>query len=256
MNIIPIPAFNDNYIWLGYDPQTKQCFVVDPGDAKPVLKTLAQLELNLSEILITHHHDDHTGGVKELVELTHATVYGPANSKYEGITVGLADGNSINLASVKKSFQILAVPGHTLDHIAYCNEELVFCGDTLFSAGCGRLFEGTADEMYLSLTKLAHLPPNTLVYCAHEYTMANLKFSATVEPRNLFVQNHIKKISALRSKNLPSLPSTIGDELQINPFLRCQSLEIIENIKEKFHVSIIEPSCIFKELRKWKDNFS
>ncbi|MCG8315655.1 MAG: hydroxyacylglutathione hydrolase [Pseudomonadales bacterium] len=257
MNISPIPAFTDNYIWQLNDGE--QAFVVDPGDAKPVLQFLDENKLKLAGILITHHHWDHTGGIKELLNAWPGiAVYGPNNPSIADITHPLKEGDSINV--LKKNFDIYELPGHTLDHIAYYHEsvadhDVLFCGDTLFSSGCGRLFEGTAAQMFESLSKLKALPAETLVYCTHEYTEANLAFAAAVEPDNQHIQERIKQVQSLRSKNQPTVPSTLGLELRVNPFLRWDKGAVISSANEQSASMSHEAVEVFAAIRAWKDRF-
>ena len=215
----PIAAYSDNYIWLLYDPQSRQACVVDPGDAQPVIATLNELELNLAAILITHHHFDHVGGLEALQQAYSPQVFGPKNPAISGISDTVGAGDTVVVLDTE--FEVLEVPGHTLDHIAYFHPgtttPLLFCGDTLFAGGCGRVFEGTAPMMYQSLQSLAALPPTTCVYCAHEYTMANLGFAHAVEPENTALQQRIAKAQASRARNEPTVPSELSLEYQPLP---------------------------------------
>jgi len=240
--IIPIPAFNDNYIWLIHNGS--QAIIVDPGDAAPVLETLKQLGLKLTTILITHHHNDHIDGVFNLLEtFTDATVYAPKLEQFAFKHHPVSEADVVKLADFEIKLTVIDVPGHTLGHVAYYLEHtyqppnetsrgnILFCGDTLFGGGCGRLFEGTAAQMLTSLTKLATLPPSTLVYCTHEYTLHNINFALTLEPNNqALIQRHANTL-ALRRSQQPSLPSSIALELATNPFLRSDSQEIQSSVK-------------------------
>ena len=222
--VFPIPAFDNNYIWVLTSGDAT--YVVDPGDAQPVIDYLQSTGKQLLGILITHHHADHVGGVEALRQHDRGiTVYGPVNSPFKDIDRVLMARDTINLAHA--SFKILQIPGHTLDHIAYycCSESLLFCGDTLFSAGCGRIFEGSPQQMYDSLMQLKRLPKETAIYCAHEYTLANLNFAMTVEPGNDDVSAHLSFCRQLRNIGKPTLPSTLALELRINPFLRATSAQ-------------------------------
>lgn len=251
MNIVPIPAFSDNYIWML--ERDGRAAVVDPGDANPVLAALEALGVALDTIIITHHHFDHTGGVKALKAETNCRVIGPNNPKIEGVDQPLIDGDAAHVLGY--SFAVLEVPGHTLDHIAlYCEDESVlFCGDTLFVGGCGRVFEGTFPMMQSSLSKLAALPPETAVYCTHEYTLANLAFARKVEPNNEDLLAHINECERMRAKAVPTVPSTIGRELEINPFLRWDSPGIIAQLNQEGRFEGGSPAEIFGAVRAWKD---
>lgn len=253
-----LPAFSDNYIWLLQDPVRQRCAVVDPGDAAPVL---AWLEANpgwqLSDILITHHHPDHVGGVTQLKQATGAQVYGPAKENIPSRDVALSEGQQINVLGLV--FGIQEVPGHTLGHIAYYHadetQSWLFCGDTLFAAGCGRLFEGTPQQMHDSLQRLSSLPDTTLVYCTHEYTLSNLHFARAVEPGNPQVAARLAEVSAWRANNRISLPSNLALEKATNPFLRCEETSIKEKIDERDGPLQRSADQVFACLRAWKDVF-
>jgi hydroxyacylglutathione hydrolase len=249
LQIIPIPAFKDNYIWLVHNHA--QGVVVDPGDAAPVIAALNHLKLTLAAILITHHHHDHIGGVAELLEaFPQAIVYAPALEHYDFEHIAITEQNNVYLNDLNITFSILDLPGHTLGHIAYYSAQhaLLFCGDTLFGAGCGRLFEGTPTQMYHSLQKLVALPSATKVYCTHEYTMHNINFALTFEPSNQILIERHKSTQKLRDSNIPSLPSTIELELATNPFLRCNHQEIQSSI-QLTNASEIETFSKLRELR-------
>lgn len=254
LTISPIPAFSDNYIW--HLEREGEHWVVDPGDAAPVMEALRGAPL--AGILITHHHLDHTGGVGELVKQHQCPVYGPAS--IEGVTHPLQDGDEFRLMGA--AVKVLAVPGHTLDHLALLLEEPggehsphLFCGDTLFAGGCGRLFEGTPKQMYGSLSKLSELPPETQVYCAHEYTRANLRFAAEAEPGNAVLQNRVNQVDSLRAEGKPTVPSTIGEELATNPFLRCHIPAVARRAADHGAAENSDEVEVFATLRQWKDNF-
>lgn len=248
-----IPAFIDNYIWLFHPEGDDQAYVVDPGDAVPVLKALNTLDLSLKGILITHHHPDHVGGINQLLQSYSVPVYGPKGISQ--VTTTMNDGDTLTVAN--QVFDILAIPGHTLDHIAYfsASEPLVFCGDTLFSNGCGRLFEGTPEQMWKSLSRLSSLPDETKVYCAHEYTEANTHFALAVEPENEALQQRAKEIEILRKQNRPTVPSTIEKERATNPFLRTNQRNIQETSKQHDNVSTLSETETFAAIRRWKDRF-
>lgn len=255
MNIIPLPAFRDNYIWLLHDGRS--AVVVDPGDARPVKQFLAREGLSLVAILITHHHADHIGGLAELRASAAVPVYGPAGENISGISHPVAEGDTVSLDAFGVELSILDIPGHTAGHIAYYAAALgaVFCGDTLFSAGCGRLFEGTAPQLAASLAKLAALPDDTRVYCTHEYTLANLAFARVAEPDNAERDAWASQCEALRAANEPTLPSTIGREKAINPFLRCDRPGVVREVAAKTGTAPSDPVACFAALRAWKDVF-
>ena len=227
LQIIPIPAFDDNYIWLLRHGQ--HAVVVDPGDAAPVLAYLKQHHLTLSAILITHHHSDHIDGVKALQAHSQAFTYAPSYERFDFPHVALKAGDQVHLPEVGLILNVLHLPGHTLGHIAYVNDDYLFCGDTLFGAGCGRLFEGTPAQMLASLTQLKRLPPSTQVFCTHEYTATNIAFALQFEPGNPDLIARHRVTTFLRGQNIPTLPSTIGLELATNPFLRCDCHFVVEN---------------------------
>lgn len=231
LNIIPIPAFEDNYIWLLH--HNGYAVVVDPGDAAPVIQILKKLNLTLTAILITHHHSDHIDGVAGLLGHQAVPVYAPQYEKFDFEHIKLADGNRIDLPDIAQSFRIMWLPGHTLGHIAYVNDDYLFCGDTLFGAGCGRLFEGTPAQMQASLESLKELNPDTKIFCTHEYTAKNIAFALTLEPDNKDLQARASAVDQLRQSQLPSLPTNIALELATNPFLRCDQASIIKNSHAK-----------------------
>ena len=255
IKIIPIPAFQDNYIWAIINHDTQKLCVVDPGDAQPVLDFMDTHQLQLDTILITHHHHDHTGGVTSLANQFHPRIYGPNNPSINNIDTRLTDGSMIRLDTFNLDFQVLAVPGHTLDHIAYYSPGILFCGDTLFSAGCGRVFEGTYEQMLNSLDLLADLPDETLVYCAHEYTLANLTFSQAVESNNKFISKHISDVKILRKNNHPSLPSKLNLEKKVNPFLRVREPTVKISAEQHVGSTLNTPVDVFTAIREWKNSF-
>jgi hydroxyacylglutathione hydrolase len=253
-NVFAIPAFNDNYIWCIHD--NEYACVVDPGDAEPVMQVLKEKGLTLTGILVTHHHHDHTGGIKELLEVyPETTVYGPTNPKIKGIHKRLSQGDCIKIDSPEIELKILETPGHTMDHIVFYNQHLVFCGDTLFSAGCGRMFEGTPDVFYQSLQKLAALPEQTKVYCTHEYTLANLAFASHVDSNNVALHDYFDWAKKQRQQNQITLPSSIETQKKINPFLRCNDPNIKQNIEKIMNLSTHSEVEVFAALRQCKDNF-
>lgn len=255
LEIHPIKAFSDNYLWIFKQQDSSEACVVDPGDAAPVLAYLQQEQLSLSAILLTHHHADHIGGVNELLSHYDVPVYGPESAAIPAVTRTLYDGDTIEAGG--SSFTVLEIPGHTLDHIAYYADTLsnqkpvLFCGDTLFAGGCGRIFEGTPLMMYNSLQKLAALEPQTQFYCAHEYTLGNLAFAQAVSPSDPALQKRIQFEQAKRDKDIPTVPSNIEQELLTNPFLRCTEDSITENFPDHAHQAVE----VFAALREWKDRF-
>jgi len=255
--IIPIPAFSDNYIWLLREG--RHAAVVDAGDAVPVLDFLAREGLELSAILDTHHHGDHVGGNTALLERFAVPVYGPAGEAIPGRTHALREGDAIVVPGIGCTLSVLDVPGHTAGHIAYVGEidgaMAAFVGDTLFAGGCGRLFEGTAAQMSASLAKLASLPPATRVYCAHEYTLANLRFAAAVEPRNPALRERIVRERDKRDRGVPTVPSTIADERATNPFLRVTESDVLGAAEAHAGRTLADAVAAFATLREWKNGF-
>ena len=249
LNIIPIPAFSDNYIWLLHNGQN--AVVVDPGDATPVIATLHALKLNLSAILITHHHHDHIDGVASLLAFRPVPVYAPQYETFDFTHIKLAEGDEITLPEIAQSFRVMWLPGHTLGHIAYVNDETFLCGDTLFGAGCGRLFEGTPAQMLDSLQRLKKLNPATKVYCTHEYTAKNIAFALTLEPDNADLIARKHSVEQLRAQQKPSLPSDIGLELKTNPFLRCTQPAIIGHSKAQN----MDELSVFSAIRMLRNHY-
>lgn len=257
-DIDAIPALSDNYIWALSN--ASDVVVVDPGDAKPVLRFLQTKQLNLSHILITHHHYDHIDGVDGLIErYPQVAVYGPANESISGVQFQLGEADTVELQGFGLSLQVLDVPGHTAGHIAYFGqlnaEPVLFCGDTLFAAGCGRLFDGTAEQLYASLTRLSKLPAATKVYCTHEYTLKNLQFAKMVEPQNKAIVQREHAVKQLRVASLPSLPTTIAQELDTNPFLRVDQEAVATAIEDFVGKPISNAAQSFAALRGWKDAY-
>ena len=254
-----LPAFNDNYIWLLQNSTTQHCAVVDPGDAQPVLNWLAaNQQWQLTDILITHHHHDHVGGVTQLKQATQAKVSGPARETIPSLDVAVDEGAQISLLG--HTVQVFAVPGHTLGHVVYfCNnshtQPWLLSGDTLFAGGCGRMFEGHPEQMHASLSRLAALPDNTLVYCTHEYTLSNLLFAQAVEPSNQDIHQRIDTVRQLRAEQQITLPSHIALEKLTNPFLRCAEPLVIQAAEEKAQAKIAQEYAVFATLRSWKDTF-
>ncbi|HRP98321.1 MAG TPA: hydroxyacylglutathione hydrolase [Rhodocyclaceae bacterium] len=253
LKIVPLPAFQDNYIWLAR--VGNHAAIVDPGDAAVVERYLAEEGLTLTAILVTHHHPDHIGGLAALVAERDIPVYGPAVEPIDGVTQRVRDGDAIALAEQDLRFTVLEVPGHTRTHVAYLAPGILFCGDTLFSAGCGRLLGGTAAQLHASLQRLAGLPDETAVYCTHEYTLANLAFACAAEPDNPDRDAWLARCRALRAEGRPTLPSTIGDERRINPFLRTDRSEVIESVTRHSGERPADELACFAALRGWKDHF-
>lgn len=254
MSVTPIPALSDNYIWLLRQDTSQNVCVVDPGEAAPVIELLERESLKLDTILITHHHHDHTGGLKELIKRYSPRVVGPANSSIEGIDEQVGDGDEVRVMG--RLFQVIATPGHTLDHISYFAAgipPLLFCGDTLFCAGCGRLFEGTPEQMWASLNTFAELPEDTLVFAAHEYTQANLTFARAADPDNADVKYALQECEKARGLDRPTLPSTIGRELKINPYLRVHT----DGVRQTAGTQGANDNDLatFATLREWKNRF-
>ncbi len=254
ITVTPIKAFNDNYIWC--IRANNNCVVVDPGDPDVVLEYCKTHQLTLTAILVTHHHWDHTNGLEKLNQhYPHIPIYGPKNDSIEYLTSQVGNHDTIELNDINLSLKIMTVPGHTLDHIAYVGDIGLFCGDTLFSAGCGRLFEGTAKQMYQSLMTLAELPAETLVYCTHEYTLANLQFASEVEPNNDKLKQYTRWAREQRELGKPTLPTTIGQQKQINPFIRTANEMVLSKAEMRAGSKLNQPEDVFAALRSWKDQF-
>ncbi len=252
LTISPIKAFTDNYIWL--IRRDTEAYIVDPGDHEPVLQCLQRGNLQLTGILVTHHHHDHTGGVERIKAETGCETWGPTGSPAGKFDHNLEEGDLVSVLG--EIFEIVAIPGHTLDHIAYYsnNQKALFCGDTIFVGGCGRVFEGTPEQMRKSLLKLCRLPPDSLIYCAHEYTLANLNFAAKIEPQNSDLSSMIERCKEKRSQDEPTVPSKLGDELKYNPFLRWGSAAIRQSLIKAGRLQEDNEDGIFTALREWKNN--
>lgn len=252
--IEPIPAFDDNYIWLLRRPDQDHCAVVDPGDAEPVLERLRRDRLRLDSVLITHHHGDHIGGLQALGRAwPDAEVFGPADRRISGLTRVVGDGDHLRLRGLGLELEVLAVPGHTSTHIAYLGGGDLFCGDTLFAAGCGRVFDGTFVDLAASLRRLAALAPETRCYCAHEYTLANLGFARWVEPESALVAAAIEAAERRRSAGQPTVPTSLAEEFKVNPFLRTAEPSVIEAAERFSGARLSGPTEVFTALRRWKD---
>lgn len=260
LQVITVPAFADNYLWLFHSPDQQRAWAVDPGDAAPIEAALQAHDLTLAGILVTHHHPDHTAGIPALLENHPVPVYGPAGDSVPTVTHPLKDGDSVTLDH-GLSFQVLTVPGHTLDHIAYFQQTpaseapALFCGDTLFAGGCGRLFEGTPAQMHASLNRLAALPNATRVFCAHEYTLANLAFAKAVEPDNARLLERIEAAEATRAAGQPTVPTTLALEKSTNPFMRCHEPGIQRSAEAHSRQALTAETAVFAAVRAWKDSF-
>jgi len=256
LEVSPVRAFSDNYLWLIHAPANRREVVaVDPGDADAVETALREHGLVLRAILVTHHHADHVGGVETLATRHGVAVFGPARERLPCDVRPLDDGDSVSLADLGLEFRVMAVPGHTLGHVAYYGHGALFCGDTLFSAGCGRLFEGTPAQMLESLDRIAALPDDTRVYCAHEYTLGNLRFAAAVEPGNADVLETLEAVRALRARDGITLPTTLGRERRINPFLRCREPAVRAAAEARAGAPLPAAADVFAVIRAWKDGY-
>jgi hydroxyacylglutathione hydrolase len=256
VQIHAVPAFQDNYLWVL--ARGRHAAVVDPGDAAPVQRFLDERGLQLEAILATHHHGDHIGGVPALARRWKCPVFGPAHDGVEGLDRSLVEGDRLTVPGIDWPVEVLDVPGHTAGHIAYvhgADDPVVFCGDTLFACGCGRLFEGTAEQMAASLGKLARLRGATRVYCAHEYTMSNIRFAEAVEPGNRALTERKARDAARRARGEPTVPSSIAEELATNPFLRCGEPEIVASAERHAGRKLADAVAVFAEIRAWKNSF-
>lgn len=255
--IFPIPALRDNYIWAIHDPRgaTGDVVLVDPGEPGAILSWLERVHARPRAILVTHHHADHTGALAALCQRWQVPVYGPAREAIAGVTQAVDEGDVVAVAELGLRFEVLATPGHTLGHVCYLGHGALFCGDTLFSCGCGRLFEGTPAQLHASLQRLASLPPATAVHCAHEYTLPNIAFARAVEPDNAALAARHHAARAARKAGQATLPSTIGDELATNPFLRCHHASVLDAITQHSGEAPATAVAAFAALRRWKDGY-
>lgn len=254
MSVHAVAAFSDNYIWLIPSAQSQQVLIVDPGDAQPVFAALQQLQLIPAALLITHHHHDHTGGIAALRAAFNIPVYGPAAEQITGVTDTLTAGDSLQLDDFAE-ISVWDTGGHTPGHISYLMADQLFCGDTLFAGGCGRLLGGTAAQLFASLQRIASLPANTKLYCAHEYTLANLQFALAVDTANIDLQKRWTDAKTMRAKNQPTVPSTLALEKATNPFLRCAEPAVRQAAEQQAGRPLDSPLAVFTVLRQWKDNF-
>lgn len=251
MRIDPICAFEDNYIWAFGN--ARHVAIVDPGEAAPVFRYLEQRQAALCAILVTHRHADHIGGIEEIRRRFAVPVFGPRREAAEVVSHPLGEGDRIELPELDATFDVLEIPGHTLGHVAFYSAPILFCGDTLFGAGCGRVFEGTLPQMHTSLARLAALPPDTQIYCAHEYTESCLRFARAVEPGNAEIGLRADKVAALRRAGQPSIPSTLADELATNPFLRWRAIEVIKSAGQRLGHPPSNDAETFGAIRIWRD---
>jgi hydroxyacylglutathione hydrolase len=251
LEIVPLPAFQDNYIWTLRSG--RHAAVVDPGEARPVREYLAREGLTLAAVLATHHHPDHVGGIAELVGSSKLPVFGPKAEPIPALTHPVGQGDSVAIPEIGAAFLVLDIPGHTRAHVAYYGLGSLFCGDTLFACGCGRVFEGTAAQMLDSLSKLAALPDETRVYCGHEYTLANIRFARAVDPANSALAEREERARRLREAGRPTLPSTLGEERATNPFLRCAEPAVVESANKYLGARVADPVRVFAAIREWKN---
>src|SRR5688500_6700019 len=251
--IVPLHAFQDNYIWVMQ--RGGHAAVVDPGDAQPVLDYLRAQNLKLTAILNTHHHADHVGGNAELLRHRSVPVYGPYDDRIPTVTTQLREGDRFTLDEFGLEFSVLEIPAHTRSHIAFVAPGILFCGDTLFACGCGRLFEGTPQQMHASLAKLANLPDATAVYCGHEYTLSNIRFARAVEPANAELPKWEQAARALLAQGKSTLPSTVAQEKLANPFLRCDQPDVVAAASKYAGRALVDPASVLGAIREWKNNF-
>lgn len=255
LKVHAVPAFQDNYIWLVQAENSRKVLIVDPGDARPVIQHLEQLDLTPAAILITHHHADHVGGVRALLEHYAVPVFGPAGETIPAITDPLTETESLTVDPDFPLFKVMDTPGHTPGHICYLTENKLFCGDTLFAGGCGRLLGGTAPALFQSLQKLKQLPADTEIYCAHEYTQANLRFANAVEADSEALQRRIRQVQQLREAQKATVPSVMSEELATNPFLRSDLPQIKKAAEQYAGRPLLNDEAVFTVLRSWKDGF-
>jgi hydroxyacylglutathione hydrolase len=251
----PLPAFSDNYVWLITDPPAPAAVVVDPGEASLVLQVLQQRKLELGAVLLTHHHGDHVGGVVEILRAHQVPVFGPARESIGTVDHPLEGDDLVPLPDLGLDLEVLDVPGHTAGHIAYRGPDFALVGDTLFAGGCGRIFEGTPRQMHASLQCLANLPGETLIYCAHEYTVANLEFAREVEPYNEALVQRLEQAKNTRAEGRPTVPSSVSEELETNPFLRCDQSAVVASAESIAGLDLPTAVDVFAVIRGWKDGW-
>jgi hydroxyacylglutathione hydrolase len=251
----PVPAFADNYIWVLSSSASRSAVVVDPGEAGPVFSTLDLHGFELSAILITHHHADHVGGVRDLLASRRVPVFGPESERIDGVDQPVRGGSAVGLRDLGVKLDVIDVPGHTAGHVAYIGPGFVLVGDTLFAGGCGRVFEGTPEQMCTSLRTLAQLPPDTEIYCAHEYTAANLRFGLEVEPGNSALEDRLGHARELRAAGEPTIPSILSEEVATNIFLRCTEREVVASAEARVGRPLATETEVFAVVRRWKDGW-
>jgi hydroxyacylglutathione hydrolase len=255
LTVHAVPAFADNYIWLIQAAHSNKVLVVDPGDAEPVLDYLKTQQLSPVAVLITHHHQDHIGGVERLLSQHSIPVYGPSAEQIAVVDKPLTAPVKLEVDAAFPAIDVIDTSGHTQGHISYLIEGNLFCGDTLFSGGCGRLLGGSAEQLFASLSQIKQLPAETKIYCAHEYTQANLRFAAVVEPNNEALLARQQTVNTLREQQKPTVPSFLSEELLSNPFLRCEQSSVINAVATHCGQTLNSPLAVFTELRRWKDQF-